>query len=67
MNHHQSSDVDVCINLKHKVNIDTCVVARGKGSEVLEEHWGLLWAGEGLAEEVALEPGTKEEIRSGFR
>lgn len=39
--------------MKHKVYIDICVVTRDKRPKVLKELWGLLWAGEGLAEEVA--------------
>ena len=58
---------DVCINLKHKVYADSCVVTKDKCPKAHKELWGLLGSGEGLVEEVALEPSAKkrEDLDSG--
>lgn len=52
--------VDVCINLEHKVCEDAYVVTKDKCPKAHKELGGLLWAGKGLVEAVALELGTKK-------
>ena len=53
--------------MKHKVYADSCVVTKDKCPKAHKELWGLLGSGEGLVEEVALEPSAKkrEDLDSG--